>query len=106
MQFCDFSNETFSAVQNEIWYFSLTLTDCRKTFGWITFIINLLLYLAFLLPFTALAVYLKINICELCTYSFCNNENQIPENESVSDGALELVFFFNYLAVAFIHRRR
>lgn len=44
----------------------------RKKFGWITFIVNLSLYLAFLLPFTALAVYLKINILELCDYQFEN----------------------------------
>jgi len=43
-----------------------------KKFGWITFIVNLCLYLSFLLPFTALAVYLKINILELCDYQFEN----------------------------------
>lgn len=44
----------------------------RKKFGWITFIVNLSLYLAFLLPFTALAVYLKANSLELCGYKFEN----------------------------------
>jgi len=53
-----------------------------KKFGWITFIVNLSLYLAFLLPFTALAVYLKINICELCGYQFCNNTVPIPVIQS------------------------
>ncbi|RMX38686.1 hypothetical protein pdam_00005931 [Pocillopora damicornis] len=43
-----------------------------KKFGWITFIVNLSLYLAFLLPFTALAVYLKANSLELCGYKFEN----------------------------------
>ncbi|CAH3024857.1 unnamed protein product, partial [Porites evermanni] len=52
-----------------------------KKFGWITFIVNLLLYLAFLLPFTALAVNLKINICVLCNYSFCNETPAIPNGQ-------------------------
>ncbi|CAH3024860.1 unnamed protein product [Porites evermanni] len=53
-----------------------------KKFGWITFIVNLLLYLAFLLPFTTLAVNLKINICVLCNYSFCNETPAIPNGQS------------------------
>ncbi|CAH3036391.1 unnamed protein product, partial [Porites lobata] len=53
-----------------------------KKFGWITFIVNLLFYLAFLLPFTALAVNLKINICVLCNYSFCNKTPAIPNGQS------------------------
>ena len=67
-----------------IWMFFFN----RKKFGWITFIVNLSLYLAFLLPFTALAVYLKINICELCGYQFCNNTVAIPVIQSVSDTAV------------------
>ena len=59
----------------------------RKKFGWITFIVNLLFYLAFLLPFTALAVNLKINICDLCNYSFCNKTPAIPNGQSVSQSA-------------------
>ncbi|XP_068676235.1 transient receptor potential cation channel subfamily A member 1-like isoform X4 [Montipora foliosa] len=53
-----------------------------KKFGWITFIANLLLYLAFLLPFTALAVYLKSNACDLCNYGYCNTTMKIPVNDS------------------------
>ena len=59
----------------------------RKKFGWITFIVNLLLYLSFLLPFTALAVNLKINICDLCNYSFCNKTPAIPNGQLVSQSA-------------------
>lgn len=43
-----------------------------KKFGWITFTVNLSLYLAFLLPLTGLAVYLKANSVALCGYKFEN----------------------------------
>ena len=58
------------ATSNKL--FPISFLFSRKKFGWITFIVNLSLYLAFLLPFTALAVYLKINILELCDYQFEN----------------------------------
>ncbi|XP_068726064.1 transient receptor potential cation channel subfamily A member 1-like [Montipora capricornis] len=61
--------------------FFLMATKWKK-FGWITFMANLLLYLAFLLPFTALAVYLKTNVCDLCSYQFCNTTMQIPGDDS------------------------
>lgn len=53
-----------------------------KKFGWITFLLNLLFYLMFLLPFTALAVYLKSNACEICNYAYCNTTDKFPEDES------------------------
>lgn len=83
-----------------------------KKFGWITFLFNLLFYLLFLLPFTALAVYLKSHACELCNYAYCNTTKKLPEDESkwnYGDGECKnndkTVTILHYIMIifAFIH---
>ena len=83
----DRMRDLYLQIERKIIEYLFIFFCCRKKFGWITFIVNLLLYLAFLLPFTALAVNLKINICVLCNYSFCNKTPAIPNGQLVSQSA-------------------